>query len=121
MYHYGYGRHSLSSLPSHLTAPNGLNFVRSVSNPNSRLNKVRTYLMVNGRATKRDILRDVFGKIVSDDIPFVNRKALVDSRHALSRAGEVTRGWGAYLFGYGIRHGFFKKERIGNKVFYSLP
>lgn len=107
MYQYGYGWNRVSSCPSHLTAPNGLNFSRSVGNPKSRLEKVRNYLRVNGRSTKVDILTNVFGKIV-DNTPFTYGN------------GKVTRGWGAYLFTYGIRHGFFKKERIGNKVFYSL-
>ena len=109
MYQYGYGYRGLSSRPSYLTAPNGLNFSRSIGNPNSRLEKVRNYLRVNGRSTKRDILMNVFGKVVTDVGSYYNRN------------GEVTRGWGAYLFTYGQRHGFFKKERIGNKVFYSIP
>ena len=109
MYQYGYGySRSLSSRPSYFTAPNGLNFSRSIGNPNSRLEKVRSYLRTNGKSTKRDILTNVFGKVVDN------------TRYNYGK-GTVTRGWGVYLFTYGLRHGFFKKERIGNKVFYSIP
>lgn len=87
-----------SSVHPDLTAPNGLNFSKSVGNPNSRLNRVRDYLSKNGPRTKRDILRDVFGKNV----------------------GQVSYGWGTYLFGYGIRHGFFTKTRKGNSVLWSV-
>jgi hypothetical protein len=100
MFRYGMGP-ALSSRPRNLTAPNGLNFSRSLHNPISRLNKVRDYLATRGEATKVDILHDVFGKTVG------------------RRAGEVTYGWGTYLFGYGIRHGFFKKVRKGNRVYWS--
>ena len=80
MYYYKYG-HRMSSVPSHLTAPNGLNFSRSVGNPNSRLEKLRQYLSVNGPSTKREILYRVWGKKVTDTyIPWNNRN------------GEVTRG-----------------------------
>ena len=108
MYHYGYGR-SLSSRPSYLTAPNGLNFSRSVGNPNSRLEKLRQYLSVNGPSTKREILYRVWGKKVTDTyIPWNNRN------------GEVTSGWGCYLFSYGYKHGFFNKVRKGNTVLWSV-
>lgn len=110
MYNYGWG-YKQSSRPAYLTAPNGLNFSRSVGNPNSRLEKVRTYLHTVGRATKRDILRDVFGKVISEKSPWTYGY----------QNNFVTRGWGVYLFTYGIRHGYFKKERVGNKVFYSHP
>ena len=110
MYYYGYNR-SLSSVPSHLTAPNGLNFVRSVSNPNSRLNKVRAYLATHGASTKREIVYRVFGKKIMDkNIPWYN-----------NNSGEVSSGWGSYLFNYAQKHGYIKSKRVGNQVFYSLP
>ena len=96
MFSYGYGR-SLSSVPRHLTAPNGLNFSRSIHNPNSRLNRVRDYLHMKGEATKAEIFRDVFGKDIK----------------------VVSTGWGCYLFSLGVRQGFFKKVRRGNKVYWS--
>ena len=99
MYTYGYSRR-LSSRPRHLTAANGLNFSQSVGNPTSRLEKVRTYLTVRGEATKVDILRNVFGKTVGPN--------------------GITRGWGSFLFQYGVRHGFFTKVRRGNTVYWSL-
>ena len=106
MFSYGYGRRR-SSVPSHLTAWNGLNFSRSIHNPNSRLNRLRSYLSVKGEATKAEILRDVFGRIL-------------DNRHTYPRPNNtVTSGWGTYLFSYGVRHGFFKKVRRGNKVYWS--
>jgi hypothetical protein len=103
MFNYGYGR-SLSSVPRHLTAPNGLNFSRSIHNPKSRLNRVRDYLSFKGEATKMEILRDVFGKTLGKG-GWKNR--------------EVTSGWGCYLFSYGVHQGFFKKVRRGNQVFWS--
>ena len=107
MFGYGYGRRQ-SSVPRHLTAPNGLNFSKSISNPNSRLNRLRSYLSVKGEATKGEILRDVFGKTL-------------DNSHSYPHRGTnyVTSGWGTYLFNYGVRHGFFKKVRRGNQVFWS--
>jgi hypothetical protein len=108
MFTYGYSRR-LSSHPSHLTAPNGLNFSRSVGNPNSRLEKVRQYLSVNGPSTKREILYKVFGKKITDkNIPWNNRN------------DEVSSGWGSYLFSYGVHHGYFQKVRKGNAVYWSL-
>jgi hypothetical protein len=106
MFSYGYGRR-LSSVPSHLTAWNGLNFSRSIHNPNSRLNRLRSYLSVKGEATKREILRDVFGRVL-------------DNRYIYPRPNNVvTSGWGTYLFNYGVRHGFFKKVRRGNMWYWS--
>ena len=102
MYHFPWGQF--------LTAPNGLNFKRSVGNPNSRLEKVRAYLAMHGASTKREILYNVFGKKIMDkNIPWHNTN------------GEVTRGWGAYLFSYAQKHGYIKSKRVGNQVFYSLP
>ena len=108
MFGYGYGR-SLSSVPSHLTAPNGLNFSKSIHNPNSRLNRVRDYLSVKGEATKEEILRDVFGRILDNSHTYYPHRG----------TNYVTSGWGTYLFNYGVRHGFFKKVRRGNKVYWS--
>jgi hypothetical protein len=100
-----------SSLPADLTAPNGMNFVRSVGVPTSRLERVRTYLRDNGPRTKREILRDVFGKEVGD---------LREHWMVRREKGHTTHGWGAYLFVYGVRHGFFRHERKGNTVYWSL-
>lgn len=100
-----------SSMPAELTAPNGMNFTRSVGNPNSRLERVRDYLTKNGPRTKREILRDVFGKEVGDlRMNWMTRRKL----------GHTSHGWGAYLFGYGVRHGFFKHERKGRTVLWSV-
>jgi hypothetical protein len=107
MFGYGYGR-SLSSVPRHLTAPNGLNFSRSIHNPSSRLNRVRDYLHMKGEATKAEIFRDVFGKVLDNTTRYPNRS------HDM-----VTSGWGTYLFNYGVRHGFFKKVRRGNMWYWS--
>lgn len=95
---YGYIGSKYSSMPAELTAPNGMNFTKSVGNPNSRLEKVRKYLSDNGPKSKREILLDVFNKNI----------------------GNVTYGWGSYLFGYGVRHGFFAKTRKGNTTLWSL-
>lgn len=103
MFSYGYG-YSLSSRPSHLTAPNGLNLSKSIHNPKSRFRRMMDYLSVKGEATKVDILRDVFGKTIGRDF----------------RGGEVTRGWGTYLFTLSVRNGYVKMVRRGNRVFYSV-
>lgn len=113
MYKYNGSIHfpRYSSLPRELTAPNGMNFVKSVGVPTSRLERVRKYLSENGPRTKREILRDVFGKDVG------NLREHWQTRH---QKGNVTHGWGAYLFVYGVRHGFFRHERKGRTVLWSL-
>ena len=103
MFHYGYGR-NFSSRPSPLPAPNGLNLSKSIHNPKSRFRRMMDYLSVKGEATKVDILRDVFGKTIGRDF----------------RGGEVTRGWGTYLFTLSVRNGYVKMVRRGNRVFYSV-
>jgi len=103
-----------SSMPADLTAPNGMNFTKSVGNPNSRLEKVRKYLSDNGPRTKREILLDVFGKVVESS---VERNLPWQERIG---NGKVSYGWGAYLFGYGVRHGFFTKRRMGRTVLWSV-
>lgn len=103
MFHYGYGRH-LSSRPSQFTAPNGFNLSKSIHNPTSRFRRMMDYLSVKGEATKEDILRDVFGKTIGKDW----------------KNGEVTRGWGTYVFTLSIANGYMKKVRRGNRVFYSV-
>lgn len=100
-----------SSKPAELTAPNGINFTKSVGNPNSRLERVRAYLTVNGPRTKREILRDVFGKDIGN---------LRDDWMTRRAKGNVTHGWGAYLWTYGVRHGFFTKTRKGNVVYWNI-
>lgn len=97
---------NMSSMHWSLTAPNGLNFTKSIGNPKSRLEKVRSYLWLYGTATKRQILEDVFDRRIVEYSSIMKR--------------EVTRGWGAYLFTYGIRQGFFQKFRQGNQVYYCL-
>lgn len=99
MYRYNYGN-SLSSRPRELTAPNGFNFVRSVGVPTSRLERVREYLRVNGPRTKRDILRDVFGIV--------------------NPSSSDVRGYHVYVFTYGVRNGFFTKERKGNVTYWNI-
>lgn len=100
-----------SSVVPELTAPNGMNFVRSVGNPNSRLERVRDYLTKNGPRTKREILRDVFGKEVGD---------LRENWLVRRNKGNVSHGWGTYLFVYGVKHGFFTKTRKGRTVLWSV-
>jgi len=96
----------MSSMHWSLTAPNGMNFTKSVGNPKSRLERVRSYLWLYGSATKRQILADVFDRTIVEYSSVMKR--------------EVTRGWASYVFTYGIRQGFFQKHRIGNEVFYAL-
>ena len=84
-------------------APNGLNLNKSIGNPNSRFEKVREYLRVNGPSTKKDILYYVFGRTVQ---PFGQN--------------SVTMGWGSYVFGLGVKYGYFKKIRKNNTTYWSL-
>lgn len=94
-----------------LVAPNGLDFSKSVGNPFSRLERVRSYLERNGPSTKRDILKYVFNKTIP--LPGVE--------YSRYNKRVVTSGWGAYLFGYGYKHGFFTKTRAGNTVYWDIP
>lgn len=107
MFSYGYGR-SLSSRPPQFTAPNGLNLSRSIHNPKSRLRRIMDYLSVKGEATKVEILRDVFGRVVEN------------KHNKYGTTNVVTRGWGAYVFYLSVKYGYVKKVRRGNKVFYSV-
>ena len=108
---FGYINPRYSSMPAELTAPNGMNFVKSVGNPNSRLEKVRKYLSDNGPRTKREIFRDVFGKEIGN---------LKEHWLVRRKKGHVSHGWGTYLFVYGVRHGFFNKTRKGRTVLWSV-
>ena len=103
MFSYGYG-YSLSSRPSHLTAPNGLNLTRSVHNPKSRFRRMMDYLNVKGEATREEIITECFGKTIGRDF----------------KNGHVTRGWATYLFTLSVRNGYVKMVRRGNRVFYSV-
>ena len=79
---------------------NGLNFRHSVKNRNSRLFKMLTFLYEHNEFynTKEIILEQVFKK----------------------RIGNVTRGWGTYLFTLSIKCGFIRKIREGNMVYYVI-
>lgn len=93
-------------MSKYVTAPNGMNFRRSVGNPTSRLERIRTYLRTCGRATKRDILRNVFGKEIRS------------GRFAFD--GLVSSGWASYVFTYGNHAGLLVKERVGNNVYWNV-
>ncbi len=75
-------------------APNGMNLSKSIHNPKSNVRRVLGYLTNVGEATKKDILQDVFGK--------------------------TCRGWNCYMFSLGVKYGYFKMVRRGNRVFYSV-
>jgi hypothetical protein len=93
-----------------MVAPNGMDFSKSVGNPLSRLERVRSFLRSNGPATKRDILKFVFNKTVP--LPGV--------KYSRYNNRLVTHGWGTYLFVYGVRHGYFTHERKGRTVLWSV-
>jgi hypothetical protein len=95
-------------------AANGMNLARSINNPNSRLNRIRNYLAANGPATKREILRDVFGKRVS---VFGSGRWINGVWHDI---GAVTIGWGTYVFGLGAAKGYLHKERRGNTIYWYV-
>lgn len=111
---YGYSRR-LSSRPRHLTAPNGLNLSKSVNNPNSRFEKIREYLRVNGPTTKKDILYYVFGKKI---VPSRPQYTIVQNN---TNPNEVSYGWGTYVFGLGVKYGYFKKTRKNGTTYWSAP
>lgn len=111
---------NMSSMHWSLTAPNGLNFTKSIGNPKSRLEKVRSYLWLYGTATKRQILSDVFNRTTRDDPAIKYSNRTYDNQGGRIYRPFVTRGWGSYLFTYGIRQGFFQKFRQGNQVYYCL-
>lgn len=108
---------SRSSAPAHLTAPNGMNFSKSIGNPKSRLERVRSYLRTNGPRSKREILRDVFGKTIGKSSWAYNHQS---GRMECLTPNVVTMGWATWLFGYGVRHGFFTKVRRGNVTYWSV-
>ena len=85
------------------TTQNGMNLTKSVGNPKSRFERIRSYLRTRGgSATKREILRDVFGKTIG-------------------RVGnEVTHGWGTYVFGLGVKNGYFTLVRKNRTVYWTL-
>jgi transposase len=80
-----------------LSNGNGLNFNRSIGNPKSNLERIRSYLWDRGPRTKREILADVFGR------------------------PNVLRGHTSGLFALAIRAKLIRKIRVGSTVFYALP
>lgn len=104
-----------SSCPVHLTGWNGLNFVNSIGNPLSNLERVRTYLRSRGPMSKRDILWDVFQKTL-DNTPIMYESEYV----ARKRFGVVSSGWNATFFALAVRHGFLTKVRKGNVTYWSV-
>lgn len=103
---YGHRQNLASRLPPELTAPNGMNFTRSVGKSTSNLERVRTYLRTNGPRRMQDILRDVFGKTI------------VPTGH-WAGPDMVGRGWNSYMFALAVKHGYLRKERKGNAVWWS--
>lgn len=86
------------------TAPNGMNLSRSVRNPRSRFSRIYTYLAVQGESTKKEILANVFGKTVGMNY----------------LQGEISKGWGTYVFGLGVKYGYFRKVQKNNSVYWSI-
>ena len=76
---------------------NGMNLSKSITNPNSNFRKIADYLSLMGEASRRDIFRDVFNKTY-----------------------EGNRGWNCNVFSLGVKYGYFKMVRRGNRVFYSV-
>lgn len=95
-------------------APNGYTGKNAITNRNSRLFKLLLYLM-GGKATKRDIMANVFHKILRDDL----RHNMVTQEMALNNVVS-NRGNNYYLYGQALKEGFISKQRVGNSVFYSL-
>ena len=76
---------------------NGLNFVKSPTDPSSRLRRLTFYLYVNGPKTKAQILTELF-------------KVEVESQ----------RGWGAPFFNAAVRSGFITMTRVGRSPVYDV-
>ena len=76
---------------------NGLNFVKSPSNPSSRLRRLTYFLFVNGPKSKSQILTELF-KVQP----------------------ESHRGWGAPFFNAAIRSGFITMTRVGKTPMYDV-
>lgn len=145
------GGRSVSSrnynLPFGFVQVNGLNFARSVTNPNSRLSRMVKFIRWCGPnyPTKYEILEFVFGvKVVrtrkvpveyqkknpnytwnSNTPYYLPNSTTFGHRVSLTlkntqNGRKVTRGWGSYLFGLARATGFIQSTRIGNKVVYSL-
>ena len=92
---------------------NGMNLSKSIMNPKSNLRKILNYLYVKGEATRGDILRDVFGKSIVEYDTYL---------HIWNYGvpNVVSRGWNCNVFSLGVKYGYFKKVRRGNRVFYSV-
>jgi hypothetical protein len=90
------------------TTLNGMNLKKSRLTPSSRYTRVKEYLRINGPSTKAEIIRNVFGKTV------VNVSARDNT------AGEISRGWGTYLWSLMVKNNDVKKERVGRRVYYSV-
>ena len=88
-------------------APNGMNLSKSMSNPNSRANRLLNYLRSNGPATRAEILRDVF-----------NIRVIPNAQFGTRVKGRATRGWGAYLFSLLVKNRLVTKTRVSNRVYY---
>jgi hypothetical protein len=89
------------------TAANRMNLTKSIGNPKSRFERIRYYLFVNGPRTKREILRDVFGKEVYTD------------RNSY-RPDRVSMGWASYVFNLAVKNHLFHKTRKGNVTYWSI-
>lgn len=92
-------RETVRNEPYGFQKHNGLNFVRSVKNPNSRLAKVIEYLRICGPSSRRAIAVNALG--MSDTV-------------------ASPRGWNAYVFSGAVTAGFIEKVRSGRRVFYKL-
>ena len=89
---------------------NGLNFSKSLTNPNSRLARVVNFIREKGTPQTRHTLNVlVFGLYPRPD-GYLNPKT----------KQRVTRGWGAYLFSLAVKTNILKKTRKGNEWYYSL-
>jgi hypothetical protein len=87
---------------------NGMNFTKSVKNPNSRIARLVRYLNENGPTSKRKILAELFDREMRDNTPYV------------PNSNTVTRGWGWYMWSLGLHYDIIRKTRVGNRVLYSV-
>jgi len=119
MYYYNQSRNE----PFGYSAPNGLNFVKSVNNENSLLGRVIRYLRDSEvPVTKRMIVEDVMGMtVIEGRIPC---KYDYENNCWFGNDGkigsDVLRGYHSNFFRTAVRCGFLTHKRVGKTVVWSV-
>jgi len=98
---------------------NGMNFVKSVNDPTSRLARTLKYIRDEFRKrnydiTKRDIIEKCWGKNIDER----TGTQLINGQWKYWTY-DTSRGYGSSFFSTAIKCGFLRKSRHGNKVYYG--